>query len=61
MNKHPEEIPDIPKQPEIIPPQDPVGPSWPSHNPEVIPEKEPAPVLIPEEVPPPPTKGIHFI
>lgn len=61
MRKQPEEVPLIIPQPEINPPQEPAGPDWPSHNPEVTPEEEPLPDLVPEEVPAPHTKSNHFI
>lgn len=61
MSKQPEEVPVIPLQPEVIPPQEPAGPGWPLHNPEVIPGEEPSPDLAPEEIPAPPTESNRFI
>jgi hypothetical protein len=58
MSKQQEEVPGVPKQPEIIPPQEPDGPGWPSHSPEIIPQEEPVPELFPDEIPPPPTEGL---
>lgn len=60
MGKQKEEVPNRQSQPEIIPPQEPVGPNWPLHNPEVHPGQEPAPDLAPKEIPPPPADDIHF-
>ena len=58
MAKKPFEIPEH-EEPTVIPPQEPIEPSWPKKQPEVEPEVEPnVPFNPPKEIPPSPEQPI---